>query len=616
MARASFTLRKTTVEQGSYLQYPVTTEGASVAYFPSYGSNGSTSGASVPAREDNDGLLKADDLQTLPTQLVVVPGGNQYAAAAFFTADPVDYNIVRVTWGLPLSTTLTSTPNPTEALVVYSPNGEPSTINDGSILLQTTNTTGEYFQEITSGKWAYYTLFIKYESTLGDLYYEPAARLSTLVPSDYGSLTDLYSKIPVHYRELDGESGPLYRTLDIIAWDINKFRTLLDYMMVSKDPQNARSEELDLIAADLGFDMRSQDLGAYRLRMLLDNIGTLRRFNGTELGVTTAATSLTGSFVGLDVQNKRLYVQPQRVNFLKDPRLKLGIGDSLDGGTPFSSTTFSVDAGPYNVSSTTSTLDGGSPSETYTTPTGNSLWQVYPTGDPARSALYTSTAYLKLLGGETYYFSAQPVGLNSKVQEAITRVSFYTASSLGASTPPVVIATTEEYINVGNVYFWKLDIPTSYSDYTEAYIEIEFDNTGIVVSEDFKLLMLEKNNIGTFFDGDTVEGGWIVDGSNSISDYRWLNAQTPDAVADYRDFSVFSANFQKTKAVLNKLQSLVIPVTELTTSGTVYSNRPTTTTYDVVYNYIPGYTVIASALITFPVGTGGMSPLPDGPRGG
>ena len=601
MARASFTLRKTTSDKGSYLQYPASTEGASVAYFP--GEGAASLGASIGAREDNDTLLKADDLQLLPTELIIVPGGNTYANAAYFTADPVDYTLIRITWGLPLSTTLSSTPNPTEALVVYSPNGEPSTINDGSILVQTTNTRSEYFHQVQEGAWAYYTLFIKYESLEGDLYYEPAASISTLVPKKHNSVDDLFQKIPERYRNLDGDEGPLKRFLEVIGWDIDRFRTLIDYLMVCKDPQNARSEELDLIAADLGFDLRSQDLGAYRLRLLIDNIGTLRRFNGTEAGLLTAATALTGSFIALDTQNKRILIQPQRINFLKDPRLIFGIADNVDGGTPYTIPSATIDSGEYDETYSGGTsLDGGSPDEDYRVTSGEELWQVYTSSQPSRSIFAPTSAYLKVLGGETFYFSAQPVGLNSKVQEAITSVSLYEAESLGASIPAVAIATSDTPINVGNLLYWKLEIPASYTEYTDCYIEIEFDNTGIVVSEDFKLLMLEKNNIGTFFDGDTVEGGWLVDGSASISDFRWHDPADPEGTVARKSFSVFSANYQKTKAVVNALQSLVVPVTELTTDGTVYSNRPTTTTYTVIYDYIPGYTVISEETIVLGVG--------------
>jgi hypothetical protein len=55
MARASFTLRKTSSEDGSYLQYPIGD--------PAYAT-----------RDDNDNYLRADTLQLVPTVSPVTEG--------------------------------------------------------------------------------------------------------------------------------------------------------------------------------------------------------------------------------------------------------------------------------------------------------------------------------------------------------------------------------------------------------------------------------------------------------------------------------------------------------------------------------------------------------------
>jgi hypothetical protein len=138
------------------------------------------------------------------------------------------------------------------------------------------------------------------------------------------------------------------------------------------------------------------------------------------------------------------------------------------------------------------------------------------------------------------------------------------------------------------------------------------------------LLLLEKNNVGNYFDGNTVEGGWIVDENGSVSDFQWLNPADPGATAPNIDFSVFNSNFQKTKAVINRLQADVLPITELGDTGVFYSNRTAvSSTYEIIYNYMPGYTVIDEEVVGDPSnlnlinqglggggGGGGFTPFP------
>jgi hypothetical protein len=592
MARASFTLRKLVEEGGSYLQYPNTTgTAASVVY---------------PPRADSDNTLKSDDLQIAPILDLVIPGGNSYYAAAYFTADAVDYNQVDLSWGIPLSQTVGPLPVPTEALLVYSPNGEPETLNDGAILVQVSQTAvSTYSHTVISGKWAYYTVFIKYESSEGDLFFEPAAKLSVLVPTNYGTVNDLYDRIPLYYRELDcacaqeseGTEGPLRRYLSIIGWDIDRLRTLIDYLMVCKDPQNARSQELDLIAQDLGVNLRSEDVGPFRLRSLLNDIGILRRTNGTLFGLLSSIVTLTGSFVSYDKSTNKIYIQPQRVNYCKDPSFKLGIAGGINGGSPFSETSTTINGGVWNevFGPDPDVLSGGAPDSNYSGgATGNELWQSFTTGEPNTSVFSMASAYLRVRAGDIYYFSAQSVGLNLTLQEAITKVTLYTPNGgSGGSVPAVgVVATTNAQLEIGNKYYWRLDVPDSYTSFTPAYLEIEFNNTKASV-DNFTLLLLEKNNVGDYFDGNTVEGGWIVDEGGSISDFQWLNPESPGTSIPNVDFSVFNSNFQKTRSVINRLQQDVLPLTELGTTGMFYSNRPTISSiYEVIYNYLPGYTVL------------------------
>lgn len=60
-----------------------------------------------------------------------------------------------------------------------------------------------------------------------------------------------------------------------------------------------------------------------------------------------------------------------------------------------------------------------------------------------------------------------------------------------------------------------------------------------------KNLLLEKNFLGGYFDGDTVRGGWLID-TNSISDYRWHG--TP-----YDSASIYAEEYVRTNGVIDSL---------------------------------------------------------------
>jgi hypothetical protein len=160
-------------------------------------------------------------------------------------------------------------------------------------------------------------------------------------------------------------------------------------------------------------------------------------------------------------------------------------------------------------------------------------------------------------------------------------VGLYTSAS-------ALIAEDTSPVRVGSTKYWKLDVPSSFSSYTNAKVRITFTSVYNSVNynfDDFKYLLLERNYEGEYFDGYTRLGGWLVDGVNTISDYRWLDPANPNA-----SFSVYTANYQKTKNVIKRLIPSILPASELVTSGTVYSNVIPTSNlkYTVTYNNIPG----------------------------
>ena len=316
MARVSFTLRSEATQLGSYLRYDEAVSGA---------------------RTDYDSALRADGLQI---------AANTFTSSSF-SASSDCYNEVSLSWEIPIvdSTALTATPQVTGTVLVYSSTGEPQTIGSGDILVESTNTFSFTHTGLPEGRWAYYTLFVHYQSTGGDDYYEQAASLSVLVPKDYGSTFALWERIPLFYRlqdtalgddtwdadcfggriEAGTKVGPLLKFLAIFGFDMDRMRTMLDYQMVSNDPSLANTEHLDALSKQLGVGLLSSALGGQRLRALLHDIGVFRRSKGTSYGTEFFAQAAAGSDLDITQATGQVKMYAQRVNHITVPKTGVGI---------------------------------------------------------------------------------------------------------------------------------------------------------------------------------------------------------------------------------------------------------------------------------------------------
>jgi len=585
MARKSFTLQKITPNYGSYTQYPSGSAAASVG---------------LAVRSDDDTKLKADGVLVAPILNTPVSSGGLFSYVAFFDVSVVDYGENYLTWDAPLvdlsTTTYSTDVVPTALVLAYSDIGEPETISDGQTLVFD-NSTREYTHYVTPGKWAYYTLFVKFESRDGDLYYEPAATISVLSPKNYGSSDELFKKIPEHYRLLDfelgeGKDGPLKRYLSIFGFEVDRVRTTIDYIIACKDPQVADSEVLDYLAQDLGVDLQSRELGASRLRSLLDIIGYLRRSEGTATAIELALQALTGSDIVIDEASKTIKVYAQRVNLVKDPNLTRVLSSLFDAGAP-SSTLFSLqlDAGTASTATFTTSYSGGTPSSTGGTLVGDELWSYDPdlSSGGSLNVLQTMSGYIPVIGGDTLYFSVQS-GLESPAQNSITKVELYSGGPYGGASA-TLIASQSTPTTVGGIKYWGLTVPDTVTSYTNVYLAV-FQTAVVDAPQHFNRMLLERAVGGVYFDGNTTLGGWLVDG-NTISDYRWYNPAAPNGASPglpIENFSVYNSNYQKTRAVVTRLMPQLLPVTELTNgTSTVYSNGSIPSPrWAITYNHIPG----------------------------
>lgn len=599
MTRKSFTLRRDTFGGGSYLQYTPSTSPASAAVASST-------------------YLKADGVQLAAAQ-------NILSSVSFFEGECSEYNTIELSWGVTLQEP-GDLPTPYEVYIVYSPLGHPLTILEGQLLINT-RVISSYTHTVQDSQWAYYTMFVRFVSNTDDDYYEPVASISVLLPNNYGSAEDLYSHIPSWYRELDEkDTGALRKFIDIFGWDIDRMRTILDYMIAMKDPQVAEVETLNNIARDLGVDLEAHELGAERLRKVLDSIGELRRQKGTQWAVDKFLTAVAASEVRYASYYNvpTILVYAQRCNLVKDPMFINGVQAGLDGGVPLSNPNLTFDVGSpgtgwdetadkwqnYGNPGTESVgddlssygyddgqlFDGGGPGDTIGDVVAGSeqKWISYP--DPNTGTfenLETLGADIPVRPEDVFYFSVQQSSSLKNIQEAILTVSFYTEGGLSEGELIVSDSSPVEY---NGILYWRLEIPSNGIDYSyqNAVLSLTFRPAvnGVPYSyDDFSRILLERNYQGEYFDGDSRKGGWLVDELNSISDFRWRNPVDENNSLPATCFSVYSPNYQKTKHVLERIIPQVIPVMDLTRTGVVYSNRPIgdAARYQVYYDVIPGF---------------------------
>lgn len=611
MARKSFTLQKSTP---NVVVYPSTTLPASTEYYGSYlkypAGGGDSASAGILATglavlTNDDTRLKSDGLLLPPILNNPAKSGELLPYISFFEANITDYNEIVLTWDAPLND-LSQVGDPdqpvsTEIVIVYSDEGEPQTISDGNILVND-NTSTVYYHNVLSGKWAYYTLFVKFESKNGDLYYEPCASLSLLTPNRYTSVESLYARIPEYYRLLDGDmdtgqGGPLYRYLSVFGYEIDKMRTIIDHLMIMKDPQVANSQALDYISQDLGIGLRVHELGASRLRALINIIGYLRRSEGTKSALELAVQALTGSDTEIDTVNKTVKVYAQRVNLLKDPNITVLVAGLLDAGA-YNTSSFNdgIDSGNPSVSVFTETYDGGNPSGPSTPiAAGDQVWTFGPDNDSGGSVaiLQTSSAYVRVKTGDILYFSMQK-DLTSGNQDSILNVRLM--RDTGSALAAVAISTNPK--KLAGINYWELKVDDGYPDYIDTFLFVDVP-ASVDAANLFGKMLLERSIGGFYFDGDTTLGGWLVD-SNTIADYRWYNQQDSDSSSEEvssvtgelrKDtFSVYNSNYSKTRAVVHRMLSSYLPITELTTGTTaIYPNSNIQTPkWHVTFNHIPG----------------------------
>lgn len=618
MARRSFLIQKYESDSGpassgsasvfgSYLQYPLGSEAASVG---------------LVVKTDEDTQLKSDDLAPSPTLSQPSFPGSITPSISYFESQVLDYNEVLLKWDVALAESLSPTPQPTRVLIVYSDLGEPQTVAEGLLLVNTNNSTS-LTHYVDPGKWAYYSMFIKYENTSGSVYYDRVATISELLPTDYKCADDMYNKIPEYYRTLDstldnGSGGPLKRMLSLFGFEADRVRTAIDYLISCKDPLIAHSQVLDTIAKDLTVEIRSDELGTAKLRNILDSVGLIRRALGTPASIALIVQAATGSEANFNLSGPlpAIDIYAQRVNLLKDPNIIGGAAGSLVGGTPrtsqFSST---FEAGSASVPSVTATYQGGTPYSSlspydefgdadviFQEEINEQYWQYAP--DPASggslSFLKTIDNIIPIYAGEKLYFSMHGDFVEN-AQDKIVKVAMY-ASGTGAASAgysgtvdDVLVCEAGSPIVIAGIKYWELEIPYSIVGWDSASLTL-FVDSETNIGRGFQKLLLEKVLGGSYFDGDSAEGGWVIDYSTGqrVSDYRWYNFGDPSSYVEgdpQASYSIYNSNYKKTRALADRYLALILPVKQTSYSDVVYSNAPnavSTPIWSLRWNIVKG----------------------------
>jgi len=623
MARVSFTLRRNVIDRGSYTRYDLSTYNTAAS-----AGNAASAGTWIvddPAgTRDVDTSLRSDGYQLPPVEFV----------ESFLEAFPVAYGVAEINWGAPLAP-IGAAPAPSQTLLVYSPYGPSATISSGIILAEGSTEFSYVHNGLMGGQWAYYTLFIRYQSAGGDDYYEPAASVEILIPENYGSTLLLWERIPQYYRQqdasigeyVDPESnyaitelgalppgnvvGPLFKFLSIFGFEMDTTRTLIDYIMVSRDPSIANTESLNALALSMGVTLTSDIINSTRIRNVLDDLGYLRRSKGTLEGIAAYGRALSNSEIKVDTDNQEITFYSQRVNYVTSPLTASGIVTSrpahvaegqrlrfnqgvydpttyVEGDentyppsapytpgmywTSASATTFKsipVGVGDYIVAYTDSNGDidfgvsGYSFDATnysaYTSSYTSSGTQYAPTGTGASVGVTHVMFHLSdpvpVKLNDTVYFSVHSaIGADALVwgrlvDESGNIIGVSRSKTRAAEAPAVGIPVTS---NLSTTEEWTL-----------GFVEFIIDLSS-VLTYDLSLLLTERNHLGGYFDGNSRRGGWIVDSSGStVSDYRWAafrgtGTNSGDA---YDAVSIYTEEYQKTRALLTTFFSSSLPIT-------------------------------------------------------
>lgn len=517
-----------------------------------------------------------------------------------FEANVYSRDTITLNWtfGFTLVSLPTGT-EPVEVLIRASSTGEPITAGDGDKVISVTadNFRLDYEDKnpfyIKEGNWVYYSMFVRYEDSSGDGFYERVATLSAQIPRNFNSTEDLWSRIPEYYRSLDADyalntadynpkvnpdKGPLYRYVELFGWELDKMRTTIYDTMRINDPEVVHSSAINALANQSGIEFTKEALGTSKLRAVLNNIGYLRRTKGTQSSVEAYISALSGCGVTATGSSPiQFNVHPMRVNLFTDPFFVQGLN------APVSPDTGSTRREWTNLDSGGRKYGWGVYAKFSSTPP--SAMTLSTTGDGLTVTLPAMTGTVELLiysrgnfvynNNLAYFYSA--VSSHNFTPRFVLNT---TLTALEGSSPPSSVTYFDDWNNSVTTFPSFKDFLTNDSRKIVSSIQkttsvssnnvipvYKFNITlssGSVTTVTFEKPLVEyKNSDGSFFSGDEPLGGFIQDPTDSLGaglyDYHWGTSAGGSSGTDFSYYTMDEHRVQK--VVDNIIENYIVPVT-------------------------------------------------------
>jgi len=512
---------------------------------------------------DSDGL-RADGLQIAPASFLS-------QADTYFQVQSNSYGEVDIEWMVPIEEVGVVVPQLTQSVVVYSRNGPPETVGSGKVVATLPEVPGNGIPDTTTvlsvptlkfmpeGEFAYFSLFVRYQS-VDDDYYEKVAELWEIVPQNYGSTLEMWERVPDYYQNEDTKMGtlltadeantlgfetytnpvgPLLKYLSIFGFEMDRSRSILRHIARAKDPEHADAESLDALAFELGTVLDGKELGYQRLRNLVNDIGTFRREKGTKGATEFFVKALTGSDADVDtaVLTRAINIAPMRVNRCItpiNPSSLTGTRAAADDeatrpGSPTGGKTYPAEYNGYAFDDAVPTSQGG--------------WVYEITNSP-----------VTVSDGDVLHFS-----VHGDYGQHLLRWARTVDDTTGevydfCVVDPTPLSPSPEVprpIVYDTVTYFSIPCTEANMGTTSKSVRVEF----MVAPGNFheSRFLIERNSIGGYFDGSTTLGGWLIGDGSSISDYRWEGTEN-------LSLSIYNEDYQRTKLVLQDLIDDVLPV--------------------------------------------------------
>jgi len=277
------------------------------------------------------------------------------------------------------------------------------------------------------------------------------------------------------------------------------------------------------------------DLGAHRLRNVLDDVGWFRRIKGTAEGAKFFIKSISGSDALIDTGARTMDVYAYRVNHMLDPQNTASVTDRVT--SRLADVDEADNPGQYEFYDVVAT----------------------PTAD---TTIYRIDSPVTVVRGDILSFSVHS-GIGT--DEGLSAIKW--ARVTDTTTFAIKSIEVNAVYRHGDPYF-DLDI-----DYNGTVL-VEFMVDTRVLTYVNSHFLLEKNGAGEYFDGDTKRGGWLI-GIQNISDYRW-----EDGFDDqHNSRSLYNEDYERTKQVVNQVFTDVLPIDQASYVGAgewtvTYNNVP------------------------------------------